>query len=310
MTPTAQRQEPSGGTGTAGPVGAIRAPGTAGTAGTTGEGTVPARTGVPGRADAVVPPPGTQTLARGIAVVNAVARGRSRLRDIAEATGVGRSTTHRLLQLLLATGYLRQHDDGAYALGPALIELGYQALQENPVTEVAAPVLRTLAERVHDTVHLAIEDRGQVLYLDKIPGTRGAVMRSQIGHRMPLTRTGIGKALLLDGPARWHDQFVAERPAGAGDEPARDVLTPEAFVQVMEASAARGVTFDLEENEPGILCVAAPVRDISGSIVAAISVAATRPYMPPERLETLAPIVRDAASRISSALGRRPEQAR
>jgi len=251
----------------------------------------------------ITAPPGTQTLARGIAVVNAVSAGRTRLRDIAETTGVSRSTTHRLLQLLVATGYLRRHDDGAYALGPALIELGYQALQENPVTAVAAPVLRALAERVRDTVHLAIEDRGQVLYLDKIPGTRGAVMRSQIGHRMPLSRTGIGKALLLDSPGRWREQFVAERPAGAADGLARDVLTADAFVQVMKAAAARGVAFDLEENEPGILCVAAPVRDISGSIVAALSVTATRPFMPPERLETLAPVVRDAAGRISAALG-------
>ncbi|MDR7382485.1 IclR family transcriptional regulator [Promicromonospora iranensis] len=251
------------------------------------------------------PPPGTQTLARGIAVVNAVARGRTRLREIAEETGVGRSTTHRLLQLLLATRYLRQLDDGAYALGPALIELGYQALQENPVTGVAAPVLRALAERVHDTVHLAIEDRGQVLYLDKIPGTRGAVMRSQVGHRMPLTRTGIGKALLLDSPDRWRAQFVAERPAGATADGglARDVLTADTFVRVMETSAGRDVTFDLEENEPGILCVAAPVRDASGSIVAAVSVTATRPYMPPERLEGLVPVVRDTAARISAGLG-------
>lgn len=248
-------------------------------------------------------PPGTQTLARGIAVVNAVARGHSRLRDIAEETGVGRSTTHRLLQLLLATGYLRQLDDGAYALGPALIELGYQALQENPVTGVAAPVLRALADRVHDTVHLAIEDRGQVLYLDKIPGVRGAVMRSQIGHRMPLTRTGIGKALLLDSPGRWSERFLAEKPAGADQGLDRDVLTADAFVQVMRVAAERGVAFDLEENEPGILCVAAPVRDASGSIVAAISVTATRPYMPPERLETLTPLVADAAARIGAGLG-------
>lgn len=249
--------------------------------------------------------PGTQTLARGIAIVNAVAGGSTRPREIAEQTGVGRSTTHRLLQLLLATGYLRQLDDGAYALGPALIELGYQALQENPVTGVAVPVLRALAERVHDTVHLAIEDRGQVLYLDKIPGTRGAVMRSQVGQRMPLTRTGIGKALLMDSPGRWRDQFLAERAVAADDGLAHDVLTADAFVEVMAASVGRGVTFDLEENEPGILCVAAPVRDTSGSIVAAVSVAATRPYMPPERLEALVTVVHDAAARVSAGLGRR-----
>lgn len=65
----------------------------------------------------------------------------------------------------------------------------------------------------------------------------------------------------------------------------------------------RGVSFDLEENEPGIRCVAAPVRDGSGAIVAAVSVSATRPYMPTERLDGLAPVVARAAARISAGLG-------
>ncbi|MFT4297366.1 MAG: IclR family transcriptional regulator [Micropruina sp.] len=251
-------------------------------------------------------PPGTQTLARGIAIVSAVARGQRRLRGIVEETGIGRSTTHRLLQLLVTAGYLRQLD-GAYSLGPALIELGYQALQENPVTTVAAPVLRELAERVHDTVHLAIEDRGQVLYLEKIPGTRGAEMRSRIGHRMPMTRTGIGKALLIDSPDRWRAKFASERPVGAGNGIHHDVLTPDTFVAVMKQAAATGVTLDLEENEPGIVCVAAPVRDASGSIVAAVSISATRPYMPPERLDALRPAILRAAGKVSSELGYRPD---
>ena len=256
---------------------------------------------------ATTAPPGTQTLARGIAVVDAVARGHGRLRDIAAETGIGRSTTHRLLQLLLATGYVRRLDDGRYALGPALIELGYQALQENPVADVAGGPLRELAARVSDTVHLAVEDRGQVLYLDKIPGTRGAEMRSRVGHRMPLTRTGVGKALLLDQPERWRDLFVAERRVGGDtpDGPGADVLTPDEFVAVMETSARRGVAFDLEENEPGILCVAAPVRDASGTIAAAVSVSATRPYMPPARVEALVPVVLDAAATIAAGLGHR-----
>ncbi|MGF0117871.1 IclR family transcriptional regulator [Promicromonospora sp. Marseille-Q5078] len=257
---------------------------------------------------AVPVPEGTQTLARGLAVVDAVARGHERLRDVVAETGVGRSTTHRLLQLLVAAGYLRRLDDGRHALGPALIELGYQALQENPVAAVAAAPLQALAARVSDTVHLAIEDRGQVLYLDKIPGARGAPMRSRIGHRMPLTRTGIGKALLLDRPDRWRDRFLAERrvgtAAGAGAE--TEVLTADEFVAVMEASARRGVAFDLEENEPGVLCVAAPVRDASGAIAAAISVSARRPAMPPARVEALVPVVLDAAAGIGAGLGFRP----
>ncbi|MGW8568223.1 IclR family transcriptional regulator [Isoptericola sp. NPDC055881] len=249
-------------------------------------------------------PAGTQTLARGLAVVDAVARGHDRLRDVVAETGVGRSTTHRLLQLLVTAGYLRRIDD-RYALGPALIELGYQALQENPVAVVAAAPLRALHARVSDTVHLAIEDRGQVLYLEKLPGTRGAPTRSRTGHRMPLTRTGIGKALLLDRPDRWRAQFLAERRVGPepGGVPEAEVLTADQFVAVMTESARRGVALDLEENEPGVLCVAAPVRDASGAIVAAISVSAHRPAMPPARVEALAPVVLDAAAGISARLG-------
>jgi DNA-binding IclR family transcriptional regulator len=253
---------------------------------------------------APTPPAGTQTLARGLAVVAAVARGHDTLRDVVAATGVGRSTTHRLLQLLVAAGYLRRFDDGRYALGPTLVELGYQALQENPVTVAAAPVLRDLAAQVHATVHLAVEDRGQVLYLDKLPGPDGAAMRSVIGHRMPLTRTGIGKALLLDSPGRWRERFRAERRAA--DPPAADVLTPDGFVTVMAEAARRGVAFDLEENEPGILCVAAPVRDAAGAVVAAVSVSAARPAMPPARLDALTPVVLRAARRIGDGLAHRP----
>lgn len=250
--------------------------------------------------------PGTQTLARGLAVLDAVAQGRGRrLKDIVAETGIGRSTAHRLAQLLVATGHLRHTDDGEYRLGPTLVELGYQALREDPAATAAAPVLRALADRVHDTVHLAVEDRGQVLYLDKVTSLRGAGMRSQIGHRMPLTRTGIGKALLLDSPDRWRSQFVAERPVSAGQGLDRDVLTAEAFVRVMEESVRRGVTFDLEENEPGVVCIAAPVRDSEGAVVAAISISATRRFMPPERLSALEPVVLDAARRIGLGLGRR-----
>ncbi|MFP3499457.1 IclR family transcriptional regulator, partial [Pseudomonas sp. SIMBA_059] len=77
---------------------------------------------------------------------------------------------------------------------------------------VARENLEALAERTQDTIHLSVEDGESVLYLHKIPGTRGAEMRSRIGHRMPLTRTGVGKALLLGQEDRWERLFTAENP--------------------------------------------------------------------------------------------------
>ena len=240
-------------------------------------------------------PPGTQTLARGLDVVRAVAQGAADLRSVTAATGLGRSTAHRLVQLLERYGYLRVSAGRDYSLGPTLIEFGFHALHQNPLPVVARPVLEELAEKVQDTVHLAIVDAGEVLYLDKIPGNRGAEMRSKIGHRMPLTKTGIGKALILDRGDDWRALYGAEHPEnpdGADD-----------FLLRMQDYRRYGAAMDLEENEPGIRCVAAPIRDAGGAVVAAVSVSATKPFMPAQRMRGLIPVVQKAARTISQSLG-------
>jgi DNA-binding IclR family transcriptional regulator len=248
-------------------------------------------------------PAGTQTLARGLSVVQAVADGAADLKTVAERTGLGRSTAHRLVQLLLQLGYLRVTGKG-YSLGPALIDLGFKALHGNPLPVVARPILEELATQVSDTVHLAVEDGGSVLYLDKLPGSRGAEMRSRIGYRMPLTRAGVGKALLLDSPERWQAAFESDAARPAPSAAAKKASFEE-FAARMRDYARRGAAMDLEDNEPGIRCVAAPVRDASGHIVGAVSVSATRPYMPAARMRGLVTVVIRAAARISAALGYR-----
>jgi DNA-binding IclR family transcriptional regulator len=248
-------------------------------------------------------PAGTQTLARGLSVVQAVADGAADLKTVVERTGLGRSTAHRLVQLLLQLGYLRVTGKG-YSLGPALIDLGFKALHGNPLPVVARPILEELSTQVSDTVHLAVEDGGSVLYLDKLPGSRGAEMRSRIGYRMPLTRAGVGKALLLDSPDRWQAAFESDAARPAPSAAAKKASFEE-FAARMRDYARRGAAMDLEDNEPGIRCVAAPVRDASGHIVGAVSVSATRPYMPAARMRGLVTVVIRATGRISAALGYR-----
>ncbi|WP_243794707.1 IclR family transcriptional regulator [Saccharopolyspora gloriosae] len=246
-------------------------------------------------------PPGTQTLARGLAVVRAVADGATDLRSLVQRTGLGRSTAHRLVQLLIQEGYLRTGRDG-YALGPTLIELGFLALHGNPLPVVARPVLEELSEQLQDTVHLAVRDGASVLYLDKLPGSRGAEMRSRIGHRMPLTRTGVGMALLLDSPQEWEPLYQAETAVEPGLARADDI---KAFTARMREYVESQVAMDTEDNEPGIRCVAAPIRDAAGALVGAISVSATRPYMPAARMRGLVKVVGRSAQTISASLGHR-----
>lgn len=247
---------------------------------------------------------GTQTLLRGLAIIEACANGARDMRTFAAALGTTRSTTHRLVSSLVQSRYLRNGPNG-YLLGPKLIELGTIALEQMPLTAVARPHLEELSKATLDTIHLGVRDGDDVLYIDKIPGTRGLEMRSRIGHRMPLASTGIGKALMLDlSPQTWSVLFDSARRAQESIRSDHDARPDKPmFLQRLVRYSAGGYAFDLEENEPSIRCVAAPIRDAGGAIIAAVSVASTIPYMPLERMEELVPIVQREARAISEELG-------
>lgn len=245
---------------------------------------------------------GTQTLVRGLAVIHAVAAGARDLKAICARIGVARSTTHRLASCLVQERYLRVLPGVGYALGPRLVELGFQAREAFPIALLARPHLDALAAQTGDTIHLAVRDGDEVLYLEKIPGKKGLEMRSRVGHRMPLAATGVGKALLLDEtPAQWKALFRVGGPisphAAGGQQ------SWEAFRQRMQDYADQGYAFDLEDNEPSIRCVAAPIRDASRAIVAALSVSSTVPYLSLARMRELVPVVRQAAADVSAELG-------
>ncbi|RTR22960.1 IclR family transcriptional regulator [Azospirillum griseum] len=258
--------------------------------------------------DAHAKPAGTQTLLRGLALLEWVAAGVTDVKGIAAKLGTPRSTTHRMLTSLVAEGYLHHIPHKGYRLGSKLIHLGQKALEQRPLVAIARPHLEALAARTGDTIHLGIAEGDEVFYLDKIAGTRGLEMRSRTGQRMPLASTGIGKALMLGLPvARWAGLHTQACPDKATDDAAGPVRPspppwPE-FAARMADYAAWGWAFDLEENELGIRCVAAPVRDAGGGVVAAISVASAAPYMPDARMRALGPQVRATADAISGALG-------
>lgn len=250
-------------------------------------------------------PTGTQTLLRGLAVVQAVANGARDLKDIARQIGTTRSTTHRLVSCLVEERYLRVLPHVGYLLGPKLIELGFQAREEIPLAMLARPWLDELSALTGDTVHLAIRDGDEVLYLHKNPGRNGPEMRSRVGHRMPLARTGIGKALLLDSSQQeWQRLYDASFPIGrSAFWPDHQESTWPQFCERMQAYVSGAYAFDLEDNEPSIRCVAAPIRDAGQKIVAAISNASTVPYLSLEKMHELVPEIKRIAALISAEIG-------
>ena len=248
---------------------------------------------------------GTQTLARGLDILNAVSEGFTSLAEIAEALKLSRSTVHRLAATLVEHRYLNFAPRMGYSLGPKLLELGFLAGRQMSLPRLARDHLENLAGSTGDTVHLAVMDGVKALYLDKIPGRRRVEISSRVGERQPLRSTGIGKAMILDYPeSRWREIYEFEDREGY-----RYNVDYSLWLKRMRDYAAGGYAFDIEENEDRIRCVAAPIRDAGGAIAGAISVSSAAQYMDEERMMRLTFEVKDAAMAVSRDLGwREPEK--
>jgi DNA-binding IclR family transcriptional regulator len=248
---------------------------------------------------------GSQTLVRGLDVLDAVSQGATNLAHLAATLKLNRSTTHRLAATLVEQRYLSFTPRVGYALGPKLLELGYMARDQLSFPRIARDHIEALAANTGDTVHLGVLDGTRALYLDKIAGSRRVEIRSRIGDRHPLRSTGLGKALILDlGEARWRELYESEHRDGK-----RYGVTLAAWLKRMRSYASCGYALDLEENEDRIRCVAAPVRDATSAIVGAISVSSAAQYMNDARMKALAEDVRAAARAISRDMGWRDSEA-
>lgn len=239
---------------------------------------------------------GSQTLLRGLDVLEAVASGATKLPALTDMLELNRSTAHRLAASLVERRYLSFSPRIGYALGPKLLEIGFQASAQMSLPRIAREYIEALAARTGDTVHLGILDGTRALYLDKIPGCRRVEISSRIGERQPLRFTGLGKALLLDETEDRLRQFY-HAESSSQQQPLGTWLLR------MREYAKLGYAFDLEENEDCIRCVAAPVRDATGDIKAAISVSSAAQYMDDKRMRELAEEVRSTACLISRDLG-------
>jgi len=241
---------------------------------------------------------GAQTLLRGLDVLEALMEGSLNLAGLSQCLGLSRSTTHRLASTLVERRYLSFRHREGYQLGPKLLELGHCARQQLHLPQIARPWLETLAQQTGDTVHLGVLDHEAALYLDKVEGRRRVMVSSRIGERHPITSTGLGKALILDASEeRWRELFAKD----AGGAVRGNTLA--VWLERMRGYAREGYAFDLEENEDQVRCVAAPIYDVGGKIVAAVSIASAAQYMDDARMQSLVPTVRGVTDAISRELG-------
>lgn len=212
-----------------------------------------------------------QSVERAVSVLKVFLAGRPELRvsDVAKATGLGTSTASRLLATLETLEFVERDElSGLYRLGTAPITLGGVALNQNPVHREARQAAQDLAASTGLGVNVAVRQADAMFYLLNFEGRLAPRSFVLTGQRKPLHATGIGKCLLLGLSAEERRQLI---PALQPFTPST-ITTHEALDAELAATVGRGYGKEVEELAFGRACVAAPIRDLSRSVVAAISI--------------------------------------
>ncbi|MCF6469532.1 IclR family transcriptional regulator [Nonomuraea sp. MG754425] len=216
---------------------------------------------------------------RALDVLEALAEhgGEAGVSEIAARTGLPYGTIHRLLQTLLARGYVRQESDRRYALGGGLVRLG--GIAESMVGAWAQPYLARMVELSGETANLAVLEGDFVVYVAQAPSPRRLRMFAEVGRRVLPHSTAVGKVLLAGRPAA-EATAVFER-TGMPRRTPNTITDLPAMLAELVAVRSRGYAMDLGEEELGVHCLAVPVRD-GTRVVAAMSVSG-----PAGRIDTL-----------------------
>lgn len=224
------------------------------------------------------------------------------LSELSHLVGLSKPSVYNLLYTLQEFRLVfRDPQNGLYKPGSGLLWLAHQARERFELRSVAFPELEKLWEEVNETVHLAILEDGEIVYLEKRESRRTVRMYSGVGKRAPVHCTALGKAILAYLPQQERSFILAQK--GLRRFTPNTITTLEAFENECKKVRERGYALDLGEHEMDIRCVAAPVFDHAGYPIAAISVAIPAFRADQERLENIAPKVLEAARAVSTKLG-------
>ncbi|WHZ57757.1 IclR family transcriptional regulator [Metabacillus hrfriensis] len=204
---------------------------------------------------------------------------------LAEQVGLTKSTVHRLLATLTNMNYtIKDEETDKYKIGLQVLFLSRNLINNINVVTIAKPFLEKLCQEVNETIHLCIEDRGEVIYIDKIESNQTIRMYSRIGSRAPIYCTAVGKVLLsgMDKDKKNETiskmKFIPKTPT--------TITSKEEFLEEIEKVDSQGYALDNSENEASLMCIAFPIFDHNGKIIASFSVSGPNNRVTPELIET------------------------
>ncbi|BCB88683.1 IclR family transcriptional regulator [Phytohabitans suffuscus] len=245
-------------------------------------------------------PDGLRAVERTVAVLNALAEnpGGASLTDMVRITGVPTTTLHRLLGVLRGTALVRETPDGRYALAAGTMVLARAFLDGLDLRQEACEVMRGVVEETGETCHLGVLAVAHVVYVEKIDSPHPVRMHSRVGASNPAATTAIGRAILAYSPEHILAEAIRASGTLGGPEVAEEDLEA-----LLAAVRQDGYASDLQENEPGICCVGAPVFDHGGRVIAGLSVSMPSTRFDPQEHPKNGARIRAAADELSHRLG-------
>lgn len=226
--------------------------------------------------------------------------------EVAKMSGLPVSTVHRFLANLETAGFLEWSGAGKYHLGIACFSIGHAALGQLDIRRLSLPYLKALNQHTRETIHLTVRQGLTAVYVEKLDSPQYLKIYSRVGASVPLHCTAVGKVLLAYLPQGELQTLLPQMQLRRFAQ--NTIGTPQELEQQLERVRQLGHAYDMEEHEPQIRCVAAPIWDRTGTVKASLSLTAPSARMPVPRLRDLAPMIQEAGLQISRELGFQPAE--
>ena len=221
--------------------------------------------------------------------------------EVVRALRIPKSTAYELVRTLTAAGYLERNGTAAYFLGRKLFELGMAYRSQMDLLKEGGKVVEELRDETGETVQLSVLENNVMLVLVKEESSKPIRIISRVGSRVPVNWAAAGRLLVSDLPASELKLLLQRiaKPSPTGRAP----TDPDELVRQIKRFRTQGFGFELNEANEHAGCVAAPVTDVSGKCVAAISIVAPEQRLQRQHREVLIDAVRRAADKLSRRLG-------
>jgi DNA-binding IclR family transcriptional regulator len=218
--------------------------------------------------------------------------------EIAQATGLHKATAHRIIMTLLNSGFLERTADGEkFRLGLRMVELGLGALRRLDVRRAAYPYMQKLVDDFEEICTLGVFDRGQVLYIEVVHSEHSLTIAARVGRYLPAHCTASGKVLLAFLPPEVVEPLLNGALTAHTE---KTITSPDRLREELNAVRQRGYAVADEELEVGIWAMSAPIRDIDGNVIAAMSIPFPINRLQPERVPEIARALMEAANAVST----------